>query len=162
MKNKSIILSIALALGALCAQAATPGVTILFSNGQKASFAFASKPVLALSNGGVTISSSDAAEVSYQLTDVQRFYFEDDIDNASVESVAASSPQPVFNYANDVVAVKGITSGERLTVAPVNGKTVKAAKANHQGNATIDLTGEPSGEYVVSTGSGVSFKLLKK
>ena len=79
---RKIIMSMALALCSLSAMAATPGVTFLFSNGTKASFAFADKPVIDVTADGLTVSATGASEVSYSFADVQKFYFEDDVETA--------------------------------------------------------------------------------
>ena len=152
-----------LALGS-SAWAATPGVTFLFSNGEKASFAFASKPEIAVTDDGLSVSSSNAAAVVYQVADVQKFYFEDDVVETGISQVdgGVSAQHPVFNYADGVVSVNGMAAGGRLVVSSVGGSLVGGVKADGQGNASIDLSGHSAGVYVVSTGNGVSFKLLKK
>ena len=152
-----------LALGS-SAWAATPGVTFLFSNGEKASFAFASKPEIAVTDDGLSVSSSNAAAVVYQVADIQKLYFEDNVVETGISQVdgAVSAQHPVFNYADGVVSVSGMPAGGSLVVSSVSDSQVGAAKADGQGNASVDLSGQPAGVYVVSTGSGVSFKLLKK
>ena len=159
--QKFILLS--LAFLCMSAMAGEPGVTFLFTNGKKASFAFADKPVIAVTTGGLTISATGASEVSYSFADVQKFYFEDDIATA-IEQVKndVSAQRPVFTYAGGVVTVSGMTAGERLSVVTLDGSQVSATKADNGGNARVDLGSAPAGVYVVSTGSGVSFKLLKK
>ena len=160
---KTLIMSMALALGSLTAMAATPGVTFLFSNGTKASFAFANKPVIAVTTDGLTVSATGVSKVSYSFADVQKFYFEDDIVTAIGQvKNDVSAQRPVFAYVDGVVAVSGMTAGERLAVVTINGSQVSATKADNEGNARVDLASAPAGVYVVSTGSGVSFKLLKK
>ena len=160
---KTLIMSMALALGSLTAMAATPGVTFLFSNGTKASFAFANKPVIAVTTDGLTVSATGVSKVSYSFADVQKFYFEDDIVTAIGQvKNDVSAQRPVFAYVDGVVAVSGMTAGERLAVVTINGSQVSATKADNEGNARVDLGSAPAGVYVVSTGSGVSFKLLKK
>ncbi len=160
---KKIIMSMALALGSLTAMAATPGVTFLFSNGKKASFAFADKPVIDVTSDGLTVSATGASEVSYSFADVQKFYFEDDIPTAIGQvKNDVSAQRPVFAYAGGVVTVSGMTAGERLSVVTLDGSQVSATKADNGGNARVDLGSAPAGVYVVSTGSGVSFKILKK
>ena len=163
-RKKTFILTVALALGSLGAWAATPGVTFLFSNGEKASFAFASKPKIAVTATGLTVSSTNAAEVSYQFADVQKFYFEDDVVETGIQQVdgSGSAKHPVFHYADGVVSVNGMAADGRLVVSSVGGSLVGGVKADGQGNASIDLSGHSAGVYVVSTGNGVSFKLLKK
>ena len=158
-----LALSVVLALLSLGSFAATPGVTFLFSNGQKATFAFASKPEISVTSDGLTVSSSTSSAVSYSFADVQKFYFVDDV-ATSIQQVenTASTPRPVFNYADGVVTVSGMSAGERLDVVALSGSKVSAAKADAKGNASIDLDNAPTGVYVVSTSNGVSFKLMKK
>jgi hypothetical protein len=165
MKIRKIKLMMLMALVLLCsdAMAGEPGVTFLFTNGKKASFAFASKPEIAVGNDGITISSSNSNPVSYTFSDVQRFYFEDDIETGIQQvECSASANQPVFRYVDGVVTVSGMSAGERLAVVTLDGSQVDATKADAEGNALIGLGSAPAGVYVVSTGSGVSFKLLKK
>ncbi len=160
---KRFVLPAVMALMSLGGFAATPGVTFLFSNGQKASFAFASKPEIRVTVEGITISSTDASTVSYAFAHVQKFYFEDDVITGiqQVEDSGAAK-HPVFNYVGDAVTVSGMAAGECLSVVTLSGSQVSATKADNTGNACVDLSGAPAGVYVVSTGSGVSFKLLKK
>ena len=162
--SKRIALFAVMALMSLDSSGATPGVTFLFSNGQKASFAFASKPEIVVTREGLAVTSSNAAAVYYQFTDVQRFYFEDDVIDTSIHQTegAASAQHPVFTYAGGIVTVRGMAAGERLSAVNLSGNPVNAANANAEGNASIDLSSAPAGVYIVSTGNGVSFKLLKK
>ena len=116
-----------LALGS-SAWAATPGVTFLFSNGEKASFAFASKPEIAVTDDGLSVSSSNAAAVVYQVADVQKFYFEDDVVETGISQVdgAVSAQHPVFNYASYYWSTyKHGTSSNNLTkYNSTDGKTI--------------------------------------
>ena len=163
--NKFILAAFAVAVSCLDSMAATPGVTFLLANGQKVSFAFASKPEITVGSEEMTVSSTDGVSVSYAFTDVQRFFFEDDVDDngAGIQGTEdKTSARPVFSYANGVIAVRGLKAGERIAVASVNGSAVASATANQVGTASIDISGVVNGVYVVSTGSGVSFKLLKK
>jgi hypothetical protein len=162
LKTKFFLL--AMTLISLGSMAATPGVTLLFSNGQKASFAFASEPVIEVNGVILTVSSANEATVELLFPNLQRFYFEDDIYGTDISQVGddVSGSHPVFSYANGVVSVSGLSTGERVTVVTINGSIVTTAKADNTGNASINLCNEPAGVYVISTGKGVSFKLLKK
>ena len=145
--SKRLALPAVMALLSLGSFAATPGVTFLFSNGQKASFAFASKPEIAVTADGLSVSSSSTSAVSYAFTDVQKFYFEDDVIETAISQVegAVSAERPVFNYVNGVVTVSGMAAGERLAVVTINGSQVSATKADNEGNARIDLASAPAG-----------------
>lgn len=158
-----LALPVVFALMSLGCFAATPGVTLLFSNGTTASFAFVSKPVIAVAADGLTVSSTGTSAVAYSFTDVQKFYFEDNVETG-ISQIEATSPalRPVFNYVGGVVKVSGMSAGERFVVVTLSGSQVEAVKANSEGCVSVDLGNVPAGVYVVSTGCGVSFKLLKK
>ena len=166
MKTRKIKLILLMALALICSDvmAGEPGVTFLFTNGQKASFAFANKPEIILTVDGLSVSSSKTSTASYLFADVQKFYFEDDVIENGISQVqgSASTQRPVFNYVDGVVTVSCMAAGERLSVVTLDGSQVNAAKADAEGNASINFGNAPTGVYVVSTGSGVSFKLLKK
>ena len=159
---KRLALPAVMALLSLGSFAATPGGTFLFSNGQKATFAFTSKPEISVTSDGLTVSSSTSSAVSYSFADVQKFYFVDDVATGIQQVETTSASRPVFNYADGVVTVSGMSAGERLDVVALSGSKVSAAKVDAKGNASIDLDNAPTGVYVVSTSNGVSFKLMKK
>ncbi len=158
--KKRVVLPMALALLCLGASAATPGVTFLLASGAKVSFAFSAKPVVSVSSEGITVTAQGQSDVSYLFQEVDRFFFEDDVPTA-IASVKAEAA-PVFSYDNGVVAVCGLAAGERVAVHSLGGSKVSGARADQGGKATVDVTHVPAGVYVVSAGSGVSFKLLKK
>ncbi len=160
--KKSVVMSIALVLSCLGSFAANPGVTFLLANGKKASFAFSVKPVISVASEGITVSAQEQSDVSYLFSEVDRFYFEDDIVTAvkGVKEEAAASL--VFSNDNGGVSVSGLVAGEQVSVYSLNGNKVNGVKADHAGHARVDVNHVPAGVYVVSTGSGVSFKLLKK
>lgn len=153
------------ALGSVCMMAAEPGVAFLFNDGTTASFAFSSRPKIVVSQDGLTVSAQGRGDASFQFADVRRYYFVSDID-AGIEGVrgdGASSAvsRPVFRYASGVVAVSGMRRGESLRAYSVGGAAVGSAVADADGNASVDLSGVAHGIYVISTGSGVSFKVIK-
>ena len=152
----------ALALACSDAMAGEPGVTFLFANGQKASFAFASKPEINVGDDGIAITSSNTDSISYTFADVQRFYFEDNIETGIQDVSADASANLVFSYSNGKITVSGLKSAESVSVFSVGGNKIGEAKTDNAGCACIDISSVASGVYVVSTGSGVSFKLLKK
>ena len=146
----------------MSAMAGEPGVTFLFTNGQKASFTFASKPEIVVSNDGITVSSSKSNPVSYTFADVQKFYFEDNIETGIQGVSSDASVSPVFSYSNGKITVTGLKAAECVSVFSVSGNKVGEAKADNAGCACIDISSVSSCVYVVSTSNGVSFKLLKK
>ena len=165
--TKLLLLSVAMAFKSMGGMAVEPGVTFLLTNGQKISFAFTSKPEITVGVQELTVSSSEdeTVSVSYAFDEVQRFYFEDDVDDYVTgiqDTEDESSARPIFRYANGVINVSGLKTGECIIVASVNGSAVGSAKADQSGNASVDISNAVNGVYVVNAGSGVSFKLLKK
>ena len=60
-----------------------------------------------------------------------------------------------------VVHVSGLSDSDRLTVVSLDGKQVKPAVSLNGSEATVDLTGQPRGCYIVRVNKRFSFKLLK-
>ncbi len=162
MKMKKVLL-LCLTISFMSAMAGEPGVTFLFNDGKKASLLFSTQPKVMVDGGELTISSTDVSSVSYTIANVRHFYFEDNIATAIPKVDAAfSGSHPVFAYAGETVTVSDLNAGERVTIVSVNGKVLRNIQADKDGNASANLGGVPMGVYVVSTGSGISFKLLKK
>ena len=160
--KKKLVLSIAMALLCLGSSAATPGLTFLLTNGTKVSFAFSAKPVIFVTSEGITVSTHEQPDVSYLFTEINGFSFAEDVATAIQGVKAGTSATPVFSYGNGVVTVSGLAAYEQVVVYSINGGKANGTKADQAGHANIDISNVPSGTYVVSTGSGVSFKLLKK
>ena len=164
-KSMKKLYSLCLALLAFSssAWAATPGVTFLFADGTKASFAFSAAPKITMTSTGITVSAADQESASYEFSTIKRYYFEDDITTAikRVDADGASS-NPLFSYASGSVSVSGMKAGEHIRVVSVSGTAVASAAADSQGNVSVDLSSASAGVYVVSTEGGVSFKVIKK
>lgn len=160
--------SLCLGLLAFCssAWAGTPGVTFVLTNGEKVSFSFDELEEIVVTIDGLSLTDKEQEELYAILFDnIDMFYYEEDIDATGISQVAAgsvSTQQPVVHYADGVVSVSGMAAGSSLVVSSVGGSRVGGAKADGAGTASVDLGGQPAGVYVVSTGSGVSFKLMKK
>jgi hypothetical protein len=160
--RKTFVFPIALMLSCINAMAGEPGVTFLFTNGQKASFTFASKPEIMVDRDGLTVSSSNTDSTSYTFADVQRFYFEDDIETGVQNVSSEKSTHPVFSCNNGTITVCGLKAAESVSVFSINGSRIGEAKADDNGCARVDISGAANSVYVISTSNGVSFKLLKK
>ena len=73
-----------------------------------------------------------------------------------------SASGPVFGYNNGVIIVSGLKAKESVSVYSIGGSKMGESSADNDGCASVDISSSVSGVYVISTGSGVSFKLLKK
>lgn len=162
MKKTFITLLASLACS-LSAFADNPGVTFLLRSGQKVSFAFVEKPVVAFSEDNLAVSVHGVERVSYAYADVQRVVIEDNVISA-VDKVVANSEDKrvVFLLSDQTLSVSGIAAGEKISLYATDGKLVLSQNANVGGNAIINLSTFQQGVYVVYTQNGISYKLLKK
>ena len=143
--------------------AGNPGVTFQLRNGKKVSFAFAEKPVIALSDANLSVSVRGVQRVSYAYADVQRVVVESDVVNAINDVVSDSKSQHVvFNLSAGTLAVEGLAANEQISIYAADGKLALGEKANAEGKAVVSLAGLQQGVYVVRTQSGISYKLFKK
>ena len=160
--KKTLLFTLLMAVASVCMAESTPGLTILFKNQAKVSFAFASKPEIAVTTDCIIVTSTTSDAVIYTFDEVLRFYFVDNIETGIREVTAESVASPVFSYKNGVITVIGLKTAEQVSVYSVGGSKVGEGKADNTGRAHVDISGADSGIYVVSTGGGISFKLLKK
>lgn len=143
--------------------AGNPGVTFLLRSGQKVSFAFAEKPVIALSDANLAVSVSGVERVRYAYADVQRVVVENDVVSAVNEVVSDSNHQHVvFTLSAGMLDVIGLAAGEQFAMYATDGKLVLSQKANAEGRASVSLASLQQGVYVVHTQGGISYKLFKK
>ena len=143
--------------------AGNPGVTFQLRNGQKVSFAFAEKPVIALSDANLSVSVRGVERVSYAYADVQRVVVESDVVNAINDVVGDSKSQHVvFNLSAGTLVVDGLSANEQISIYATDGKLALSEKVNAEGKASVSLSSLQQGIYVVRTQSGISYKLFKK
>lgn len=143
--------------------AGNPGVTFLLRSGQKVSFSFAEKPVVALSDEYLSVSVGGVERVSYAYADVQRVVVVDDVVSA-IDNVVANdkSQHIVFSFSANVLNVSGLAVGERYSLYAIDGKLMLGEKADADGKAAISLSSLQQGIYAVRTQSGISYKFFKK
>ena len=161
--KKSLAMLMALFAFSLSMFAGNPGVTFLLRSGQRVSFTFAEKPVVAFSEANLSVCVRGVERVSYAYADVQRFLVEDDVISA-VDNVAVKgkSQHAIFALSANSLEVSGLASNEQYSLYATDGKLVLSAKTNAEGKATITLTSLQQGIYVVRTQGGISYKLFKK
>lgn len=161
--KKTFTMLLALFAFSLSVFAGNPGVTFLLRSGQKVSFSFAEKPVVALSDANLSVSVGGVERVSYAYADVQRVVVVDDVVSA-IDNVVANdkSQHIVFSFSANVLNVSGLAVGERFSLYAIDGKLMLSEKANADGKAAISLSSLQQGIYVVRTQSGISYKFFKK
>lgn len=62
----------------------------------------------------------------------------------------------------DIVHVRGLKQGMRVTAFSTGGQSVKTAVANASGETTLSLKGLARGIYVISAGERETFKIVKQ
>lgn len=161
--KKTFTMFLALFAFSLSVFAGNPGVTFLLRSGQKVSFSFAEKPVVALSDANLSVSVGGVERVSYAYADVQRVVVVDDVVSA-IDNVVANdkSQHIVFSFSANVLNVSGLAVGERFSLYSIDGKLMLGEKADADGKAAMNLSSLQQGIYVVRTQSGISYKFFKK
>ncbi len=161
--KKTFTLLLALFAFSLSVFAGNPGVTFLLRSGQKVSFSFAEKPVVALSDANLSVSVGGVERVSYAYADVQRMVVVDDVVSA-IDNVLANdkSQHIVFSVSANALNVSGLAVGERFSLNAIDGKLMLSEKADADGKAAMNLSSLQQGIYVVRTQSGISYKFFKK
>lgn len=161
--KKTFSLLLALFAFSLSVFAGNPGVTFLLRSGQKVSFSFAEKPVVALSDANLSVSVGGVERVSYAYAEVQRVVVVDDVVSA-IDNVLANdkSQHIVFSVSANALNVSGLAANESIALYATDGKLMLSEKANTEGKAAISLSSLQQGIYVVRTQSGISYKFFKK
>lgn len=161
--KKTFSLLLALFAFSLSVFAGNPGVTFLLRSGQKVSFSFAEKPVVALSDANLSVSVGGVERVSYAYADVQRVVVVDDVVSA-IDNVLANdkSQHIVFSVSANALNVTGLAANESIALYATDGKLMLSEKANAEGKAAMNLSSLQQGIYVVRTQSGISYKFFKK
>lgn len=111
--KKTFTMLLALFAFSLSVFAGNPGVTFLLRSGQKVSFSFAEKPVVALSDANLSVSVGGVERVSYAYAEVQRVVVVDDVVSA-IDNVVANdkSQHVVFSFSANVLNVSGLAANE--------------------------------------------------
>lgn len=151
--KKPFTMLLALFAFSLSMFAGNPGVTFLLRSGEKVSFSFAEKPVIALSDANLSVS----------VCGVERVVVVEDIVSA-IDNVVANdkSQHVVFSFSASTLNVSGLAANESIALYATDGKLMLSDKANAEGKAAMNLSSLQQGIYVVRTQSGISYKLSKK
>lgn len=128
---------------------------IHFKDGSKTSFVLADKPSVSFVDNNVRVRAQHV-DTDFDASTVVKFSFGDE--TSSVGKVEADEIRFTIPDADHVMA-EGLKAGESVTVVSVEGRIVKAVRADAAGNARIELTGLASGVYVIATESGKNIKI---
>lgn len=85
-----------------------------------------------------------------------------DIPNA-INTPQEQTSQLVFDIKEpNVVRVRGLKQGKRVTAFSTSGQSVKTVVANANGEATLSIKSLAHGVYVISAGERETFKIVKQ
>ena len=104
---------------------------------------FSEKPVVTYSEGYLII-SVEGAQVSYPLSDMKKFTF-DDVEEDQITLITAPAdvaPQPTYIYS-------------------VDGKLMRTLKPSEDGTTSASVEGLPNGAYIIKNGK-TTYKVLKR
>lgn len=144
---------------ALSASAATSLTHLIvnFKNGSKTSFVLADKPVVKFDDKKINI-KADIIMADYAMAEVRNFVF-GDVSEATIAEVASDNEiRYVFVNPDEFVAA-GLSAGDCMTVASVNGVVVMTGVADNDGSVTLDLSSLPHGVYVVTAPNKQAIKI---
>lgn len=131
-------------------------LVIKLCSGETTNYLFTDKPKLTF-NGTQLVIKSDSYEVTYELQQLERYYF---IKTQTDGINAPQSANDKFDFRNDLLFMTGLKSGDLVSVYTTAGQLATSVSAGSDGNAVISLTGMQSGTYIVKYGN-VSTKIRK-
>lgn len=123
------------------------------------------KPVVSFARGMMKVAFQENGSedyVSFERDQVENLTI-GTTDATAIEDVKSDECQRIsFNLTSaGVVRVGGLQPSDRLQVFSIDGKSVSAVVSRNDSEATIDLTQQLRGVYIVSVNQRFSFKLMK-
>ena len=139
---KKLILSLLVLFAATTTWAET-ALVVHQKSGGTVMYAFREKPVVTYSESYLVI-SVEGAQVSYPLSDMQKFTFADVPEDQITLITAPASvvPQPTYIYS-------------------IDGKLMRTLQPNENGTTSASVEGLPTGTYIIKNGK-TTYKVAKK
>ena len=162
MKTKTILSLLLLWMTATCAMAEDlSSLYVFLKDGNKVQFILpVQKPIVTFEKGTMYVSYGDYV-MSFERDEVN-YLKVDKADLTTIEEVQADEPRVRFAMTHKgVVNVSGLQQTDRIQVYSLDGKSVDAAISRHEGEATVDLSQQKHGVYMVSVNKSFTFKLMK-
>lgn len=150
-----VVLLLACALGAM----AEEGVILSLKDGTEVTFAFSSKPRLAMGEE-LTITAPDGTNVVYAYADVRNVRF-GEFSTTGIDSAPGTenTPDVTFRISDGMLQVFGLPHGESVSVYDLGGHRVAMQKqATYGGTLSIPLN--VTGVLVVRTSTGISYRVF--
>ncbi|MCI5980142.1 MAG: hypothetical protein MRZ38_04605 [Muribaculaceae bacterium] len=154
MKKKLLIAWLAVA-AALCPTGAwAQALHVSMKDGKVFTFQFSESPKINYSGTAFAV-VGDASEISGQMSQVERIYFDNNL--SGIVSTQAGA-QTLLKSGHGQVTAQGLDEGQLMIVSNLNGQVVGQARAGANGQCSISLASLQPGIYVVRAGSA-SLKL---
>lgn len=160
----SLLLSFLMAIGVRAEEKSS--LFVFLKDGSKVQFFLPSQePTVKYQKGVMTVSyrGLDASEQTLDFERDQVDYLKvDKSDLTVIDEVKGDESRIRFDLTRKgVVGISGLQQADRIMVCCLDGKSVDAAISRHEGEATIDLSRQPRGVYLISVNQRFTFKLMK-
>ena len=172
MKTKTLLtllLSWTMAAGVMAEEQSA--LFVHLKDGSKVQFVLpVQEPVVTCQNGTMSVDYlEEESENSHQTVTVQ--FQRDEVESLTVETVETVAINALPSDGTQrirfdltragVVRISGLEKTDRLQVYSLDGKSIDAAVTQHDGGATVDLSQQRRGVYMVSVNQRFTFKLTK-
>ena len=160
--NKLRIIILGLLAGVVNFSQAAPGAKLLLRNGEQVFFSFAHHPVIKTSDTDIVLYVDGKEQIACTLADVQRVEMLNDVETGINLGNSSDKQSVVFRIGNGTMSIEGLNPKESIAVYSANGAKMVSLKALHNGSLSVPLSALPHGVCVISTASGISYKLYNK
>ena len=156
----------ALAVVALIAAVSLPSLAeektmlvVILQGGQQQSYVLADRPKVTFDATNLYITNA-AVEDSYEMSKVVKFVFEKG-DATGIAPVVAGENRITFVDGENVV-LEGLTPATGVSLFDISGHLLGKTSADATGSASVSLSGQSAGVYIVGVAGGKSYKILKR
>ena len=159
MKQRLLLLSLLLCLAATVtwAQSDSPQLVVWLKGGEKAYFDLDKLPETSFGDGLLTIKNSTST-VSYQLTNVLRYTYEN-VQSTGIEKLPSAYAVKISER-GESITFRNLKPGTIVRLYSLGGLLLEQYTAKDSEPLTITLQNHPSGVYVVKA-ANETIKMLK-
>lgn len=128
------------------------------NNSKKHSYSLEDNPVISFNND-ILVIKTDKIELSYQISDIAKYYFTKE--DTGISSINGDANNIHINYTNnDFILIEGIANEDNVNIYEINGRTCHVDIVRNSNSITIELKNLPKGIYLVKVNNH-SFKLIR-
>ena len=134
-------------------------LVVLTKDGGKTEFVLSEKPKVLFEGKSLRITSSKA-DVTYALSDILRFTYEN-TDPTGINQLAETEDPTEVNYQDGTLVLSQLKEGTVVGVYSLDGKKVQQLRASHKGTYRLSLLSLPKGVYIVKADT-ITYKIMKR